>query len=141
MKKYLSLLVALLICMSFTACGNSGPAEETKQPPSLIGEWKQINSQSEDSYQSAIITADTIEVYWISDGGDTKSLYWAGSFSAPTTTEDAFILTSENDREKTDSAILASTSDIKEFTFSNGQISYEVSALGTTTTVRMEKQE
>ena len=39
-----------------------------------------------------------------------------------------------------DSALLASGDETKTFTYENGILSYEASALGTTTTVKMERQ-
>ena len=48
------------------------------------GEWTQSNKNSEDSYQVATLSGDTITINWVSNGGDTKSLYWAGSYVAPT---------------------------------------------------------
>ena len=82
---------------------------------------------------------NTITVYWVSDNGDTKSLYWAGTFDAPTTTEEPYTWSSINDTEQTASALLASGDETKSFTYEDGEISYEASALGTTTTVRLEK--
>lgn len=76
----ISLCVALLITI-FTGCnstptssGNSGNTPK-KQISDLTGEWKQKNSKSDKSYQAATITGDTITIYWISDNGDTKSLF------------------------------------------------------------------
>ena len=40
----------------------------------------------------------------------------------------------------TDSAMLTSTNDTKTMTYQNGVLSYEASAMGTTTTVKLEKQ-
>ncbi|MEL4861611.1 hypothetical protein AAEU42_10230 [Pseudoflavonifractor phocaeensis] len=143
-KRTLTLLLSAVMCLSLAACAGGGaqPSEEpTPTPaPDLTGEWKQVDGNSEENYQTATITADTIEIYWVSDGGDTKSLYWAGSFTAPTTADQPYTWDSENDTEKTSTALLASSDDTKAFTYENGQISYEVSALGTTTTVKMEKQ-
>lgn len=144
MKKFLALALSLLLCMALAACGGtpseSGGADEPAQPPDLTGEWKQINSNSEDSYQAATITADTIEIYWVSDGGDTKSLYWAGTYAAPETADEPYTWDSENDHSKTDTALLASGDDTKTMTYENGVLSYEASALGTTMTVKLEKQ-
>lgn len=144
MKRCLALVLALCLCFALAACGGGGSQEsETPETPAqpldLTGEWKQVNSNSEDSWQSATITGDAIEVYWISDGGDTKSLYWAGSYVAPVTSEESYTWDSANDAEKTATALLASSDETKTFTYEAGQISYEVSALGTTTTVRLEK--
>ena len=106
----------------------------------MTGEWKQSNSKSDDSYQAATISGDTIEIYWVSDNGDTKSLYWAGSFIAPTTADEPYIWNSENDHSKTASAMLASPDDTKTITYQNGVLSYNASALGSTTTVKLGKQ-
>ena len=142
MKKLgiISLCVAVLI-MIFTGCssGNGGNTTE-KQVPELTGEWKQSNSKSDDSYQAATISGNTIEIYWISDKGDTKSLYWVGSFVAPTTSDEPYVWDSENDHSKTESAMLASNDDTKTITYQKGVLSYKVSLMGTTTTVKLEKQ-
>lgn len=110
------------------------------QIPDLTGEWKQENSNSEDSYQVATISGDTIEINWVSDNGDTKSLYWAGSFEAPTTADEPYSWDSENDHSKTESVLLASGDDTKTMTYEKGVLSYEVSAMGTTTKVKLKKQ-
>lgn len=148
MKKLaiISFCVALLITI-FTGCsstptstGNGG--NTIKKPiPDLKGEWKQENSKSADSYQAATISGDTIAIYWVSNNGDTKSLYWAGSFVAPTTADEPYSWTSKNDHSKTESALLASSDDTKTMTYQNGVLSYEASAMGTTTTVKLKKQQ
>lgn len=152
-KKILTAMIAAAILAMLTACGgtastDNGSAENTasqkaeeKQPADLTGDWKQVNSSSDDSYQQATISGDTIEIYWVSDNGDTKSLYWAGSFEAPTTADEPYSWESKNDHDKTDSALMASSDDTKKFTYEKNQISYEASALGTTTTIRLEKQD
>ena len=156
MKKLaiITLCMALFITV-FTGCnssstnthnGDSAQANSVeskspkKQAPDLTGNWKQTNSKSDSSYQAATISGDTIEIYWISDNGDTKSLYWAGSFVAPTTTDEPYKWDSKNDHSKTEGAMLASSDDTKTMTYQNGVLSYEASALGTTTTVKLEKQ-
>lgn len=144
MKKLFTLALMIILCLSLTACGGtpqtSGNEDaSTQTPPNLVGEWKQTNSNSEDSWQAATIEGNTITVYWVSDNGDTKSLYWAGTFDAPTTTEEPYTWSSINDTEQTASALLASGDETKSFTYEDGEVSYEASALGTTTTVRLEK--
>ncbi|WP_291635151.1 hypothetical protein [Clostridium sp.] len=156
MKKLaiIPLCVALLITL-FTGCsstpkssgnGDNTPASSTesktpeKKIPDLTGEWKQSNSKSDDTYQAATISGDTIGIYWVSDNGDTKSLYWAGSFVAPTTANEPYTWASKNDHSKTESAMLASSDDTKTMTYQNGVLSYEASAMGTTTKIKLEKQ-
>jgi len=148
MKKLaiISLCVALLITI-FTGCssmptssGNGGNTPK-KQIPDLTGEWKQENSTSDDSYQAATISGDTIVIYWVSNNGDTKSLYWAGSFVAPTTADEPYSWISEKDHSKTERALLASRDDTKTMAYQNGVLSYEASLMGTTTKVKLKKQQ
>lgn len=158
MKKLaiINLCVALIITL-FTGCSSTPTSSENgdktpaaanatesktpeKQITDLTGEWKQVNSKSKDSYQAATISGNTIEIYWVSDNGDTKSLYWTGSFIAPTTADEPYTWDSNNDHSKTDSAMLASSDDTKTMTYQNGVLSYEASAMGTTTKVKLEKQ-
>lgn len=144
MKKLVIILLCLaLLIIVFTGCSpssptNSGNATE-KQIPDLSSEWKQANSKSEDSYQAATISGDMIEIYWVSDNGDTKSLYWAGSFVAPATADEPYKWVSVNDHSKTDSALLASSAESKTMTYEKGVLSYEASALGTTSIIKLEK--
>ncbi|MDJ0306783.1 hypothetical protein [Dehalobacter sp.] len=138
------LCVALLLAL-IAGCGSEPTSSinngnTSKQIPNLAGEWKQTNSKSKDSYQAASINGNIIEIYWISNNGDTKSLYWAGSFVAPTTADEPYKWDSENDHSKTNNAMLASSAGTKTITYQNGILSYEASALGTTTTVKLEKQ-
>ena len=131
MKKII--FVAALALTVLTACGSKAKAEAASD---LTGTW--VSEKSGDSYQEAVITADSIEINWMSK--DSKSLYWAGTYVAPDSAVSEYSWTSENDKEKTGSALLASGDDTKEFTYKNGVISYEASALGTTKTVELKKE-
>jgi hypothetical protein len=124
---------------SSTAPQSETGAEAPAAPADLTGEWVQSNSKSEDSYQAATITADTIEISWVADGGDTVSLYWAGSYEAPSSAG-SFSWDSANDTSKTDSAMLASGEPTKEFSFENDVISYQASALGTTMKIELKRK-
>lgn len=147
MKKAIIIALFVTVLTSiFAGCSStttsSGNSDRTSKQiiPDLTGDWKQTNSKSSDSYQAATISGDMIEIYWVSDNGDTKSLYWAGSFIVPTTADEPFTWDSKNDHSKTDSAMLASSDDTKTMTYQNGVLSYEASAMGTTTKVKLEKQ-
>ena len=148
-----SLMLCAALCLSLSACGGapsgaapasggSAAAASSSAPaaPDLTGDWKQVNAASEDSYQVATIQGDTIEIYWVTESADTKSLYWAGTFVAPETADEPYTWESANDTEKTGSALLASGDETKTFTYQDGQMSYDVSAMGMTQTVRLEKQ-
>ena len=142
MKKISTLLMTVILCFAMAGCGSSDePTQDTPaEPPDLTGTWTQTNSNSDDTWQEAVIEDGTITINWISDGGDTKSLYWAGSYDAPTEAVEEYTWTSNNDHEQTDSALLASGDDTKEFTYKDGQLTYEASAMGSTTTVRLEQK-
>lgn len=137
-KGFLTFTAALILTLSFTGCGSDAAAE--KSAPDLTGEWVQVNSSSEDMYHVATIEGDTIEIYWFSPSDESKALYWAGDFTAPETAEEPYTWTSENDTEKTDTALLASGDETKEFTYEANQISYKAGMMGVTQTIRLEKQ-
>lgn len=134
--------IGLTGCSAGVASGSSADStstaatEEAASPADLTGEWK--SADVEGSYQSATIAADSIEVNWVSDGGKTKALYWAGSYEAPSEAGD-FTWDSKNDTEKTGAAILASSDPIKTFSYSGDVISYEVSAMGVTKTIELKR--
>ncbi len=119
-----AVLIATLACLFLM--GAAAPAKSLD----LIGNWEEKDKG--DSYQAGYIKDGEIVIYWVSDGGDTKSLYWTGSYIAPTDNTEPYTWDSENDKEKTGSALLASGDDTKKFTYENGEITYKASALGTT---------
>ena len=103
-RKTIATAVAGLLILGLGACGNAsdaktadaGSAEPIADDEEAGREeagrtacgsdrhvGKQTNSGSTDSWMEAEITADTITVQWVSDNGDTKSLYWKGSYNAP----------------------------------------------------------
>ena len=137
MKKILSIAMIFALCFALAACG--GGSDEPAEPLDPTGTWVEVDPA--DTYHEAVIKDVTIEINWISDGDDTKSLYWAGTYEAPTEAADEYAWTSENDKDKTGSALLASGDDTKDFTYADGILSYEASAMGTTKTVKLEKQE
>lgn len=137
-KRALIILLGGALALSLCACGESDTtSQEPSSPPDLTGVWTQVGASEGDSYQQAIISGDTITINWVDP--ESTALYWAGTFSAPTTTDEPYTWTSENDTSKTGMALLAATSETKDFTYEDGKITYEVSALGTTTNVTLER--
>lgn len=129
-------------CSSGTSDTSASSQEAVKaEPLNLDGTWKSTNSDSEDSWQEAVINGDTITINWVGDNGDTKSLYWAGSVIEPTDVDvdGTYTWDSVNDTEQTKKALLASGDETKTFTYNDGELSYEASAMGTTKVVRMER--
>ena len=125
-----TVLMAALTC--FLLMGAAAPAN----PLDLVGNWEEKDKG--DSYQAGYIKEGKdgkdgeIVIYWVSDGGDTKSLYWAGTYVAPKDNKETYSWTSKNNKDKTDHALLASGDDTKVFTYEKGEITYKASALGTT---------
>jgi hypothetical protein len=150
----LALTVTISAAIALTGCAStpSAPvspsshgtpvAEATKEPAKpadLTGTWKQTNSAAADSYQEAEISGNVITINWVADNGDTKSIYWIGTFTAPTDATTPYKWTSTRDKAATESAMLASQDDTKDFTFQDDTVSYTASALGTTTTIKLKK--
>ena len=138
----------MALSVGLSACGgsNGGSDEASKQtvaekkvekPADLTGTWKQVNPSDKDHYQEATVSGDSIEINWVSP--DSKSLYWSGSYTAPTKSGD-FSWTSQGNKDKMHSSILASTDATKEFKYTGGEITYSASAMGTTTTIHLKKQ-
>lgn len=119
-------------------------AEETQAPPAepldLTGEWKQTNSNSADSYQSATISGDQILINWVNAAESTTAIYWAGTYIAPTEDVETYTWDSANDTTQTESALLASGDPTKAFTYEGGVLRYELTAMGVTMTVEMSRQ-
>jgi len=136
MKKFLTVSLLLLLAVCFVGCGSNNSAG----PLDLTGSWTQVNKDS-DSWQAAVIKDDIISINWVSDGGDTTSIYWIGTYEAPSEATDEYTWTSVRDESATDTALLASTDATKEFTYKDGQLSYKVSLLGTATTMYLEKED
>lgn len=120
--------ILILVIAMLTACG-------VKR--SVAGEYKQSGSNKSDAYQIATVTDDYIEIFWFNKDGNTTSLYWAGTFD--TKNKNNIIVNSKNDTSKTKGAMLASSDEYKKIEYKNGAISYKMSIMGTTTTVKLEK--
>lgn len=142
-KKMVTVLLVLCLAGSMGACGNSSESsqketsqqEEEKEPLDLTGTWTEEGEH--DTYQEAVITDDTIEINFISDNESSRFLYWSGTYETPSEDINEYVWTSKRNAEKTDTALLASPDDTKDFTYKDGKISYEVSMMGTTTTVNL----
>ncbi len=151
LKKLVATMGAIALLGGMAACGStdssasagsssssSVASKPVEKPAVLTGSWKQVNAKSEDSWMEATITDSTIVVELVSD--DTRSLYWAGSFKAPTEPGD-YSWTSDADKEKLDSAILGSSDDTKEFTYSasSQELSWQTTMMGVSMTVKAKK--
>lgn len=115
-------------------------AEQESAVSDLTGVWSDKNVNSEDAWMEAVITEGTISIDWVSDGGDTRGVYWVGTFDPKVEGALPQDVVSERNVEETDGALLASSDDTKEFTYDDGKLSYSQSAMGVTMTIALEKQ-
>ncbi|WP_313356495.1 hypothetical protein [Microbacterium sp.] len=98
---------------------------------------------------TATITADRIEIYWpsfeVGEEGDVISgtmdrpLYWAGSFAAPAPGKKDYTFTSVADTAAMGMSLLASSEAKKDFRFSGGAFSFEISVQDETRTLALER--
>ena len=131
-EPFIIFLVSVMI-LSLAGCSSSDSSED--EPLSLVGNWEP-EVIGEDDYQAGFITEDSITIYWmsVSDSGMTSaSLYWAGTYEAPTEDTDSYSWESVNDTNQTESASQASDSETKTFTYEDGVLSYTVTVSDTTT--------
>lgn len=90
-KKIFTALLIGSMFLSVTACGSTKSndstvsaknevsqekTEKVKEPVDLTGTWK--SEDNDGSWMEATINDNTISVDWVSDNGDTKSIYWIG---------------------------------------------------------------
>lgn len=142
------LALSIAACSSPAATTGSEGAPAAQQPSEavelapvdLAGEWKQSNSKDPERWSEATVTADAITINWVADSGDTKALYWAGSVEAPADNSQSFTWDSVNDTAQTKNSLLASDAPTKTFTYADGVLSYEATAMGVTTTVKLERK-
>ncbi|WJY00379.1 hypothetical protein [Curtobacterium sp. 458] len=123
-----------------TKAAASTPTPDPVVIPDLTGNWKQNNSASDDGWMTAAISDNTITANFVTDNGDTTSLFWVGTFTPPTDDKSPYTWTSTRDTAATDSALLASTDPSKDFIYEDGEISFPVSIAGSSATVRLSKQ-
>ncbi len=107
------------------------------EPTDLTGTWR--SEANEGAWMEATISADSISVDWVSDEGNTRSIYWLGTYTAPTEYVESYTWTSERNKEQTDTALMASTDDTKDFSYSSGKLRYSVSLMGTTTQMELAR--
>lgn len=132
MKK---LAVLVLCCLLLVGC-SSGPAISD-----FDGTWVQVDADEQNTYQEAVITGDTMIIYYVNSKED-RLLYWYGTFKEPSEAVSKWEWISLQDKDKGEDdvfGLLRAQDDTKEFEYKNGCIVYERSALGLTGTVKLKK--
>ena len=150
-KKIVTAGLGVALVLTLGAC--SGQAQSTststqeatpveqKKPLDLTGKWHATNSGDEAAAtMEAEIKDGTITIYLINKKEDTKSLYWQGTVPAPDTTDNKYDFTSQADTEALSQSLLGSQDKTKDFKYENGVLSFDFTALGTTKTIKMERE-
>lgn len=135
MRKILALLAVIVSIFTLASCGSHG-ASPNKNPKTLIGEWHQINSNTS-GWMTASISGESIQVNL--RGRDSSSIFWLGTFDTDKKPVGKFKVVSLGDQDAMKWQIMASTESKKTFAYDNGDLSFEFSAMGSTTTIHMGK--
>lgn len=96
----------------------------------LSGFWK-----SDDPKMKATVTQSTVEIIW--EDGDMSGLYWKGTFLAPARLVNGSKIVSDGDTDVMSESLLASRDTSKEFTFEKDTLSFKLTLMGVTKTVRL----
>lgn len=139
MRKILALLAAVVSIFALASCVHTHGASGNKNPTTLVGEWRQITSNP-NGWFTASISGESIQVDL--HGRDSSSIFWMGSFDTshqPTGKFEVVSLPDPDARYTMDHSLMASNESKKTFTYDNGEISFEFSALGSSTIVHMHK--
>lgn len=135
-NKVLALLAMFVSIFTLAACGDSHGVSSSKNPSSLIGEWHQVNSNP-NGWMTASISGESIQVNL--HGRDSSSIFWMGSFDTSKPPVGKFKVVSLGDQDAMMWKIAASKEKQKTFAYNNGDLSFEFSVAGTSTTIHMNK--
>lgn len=154
-NKIINSLITLVLLLSLCSCGQTNVPQGEKTPsdstesltqkgeenseahqtgyiPDLAGNWAQKGEENSETYQAGYIDDEKIELFWVTDNGESYTLYWSGTYTVPSSAAKEYEWISVNDKTKTNSALMASTDETKRFSYQNGEIKYEVTAFGQT---------
>lgn len=136
MRKILALLALIVSIFTLASCGSSHGASVSTQPVSLVGEWHQVNPNPS-GWMTASITGESIQVDL--QGRDSSSIFWMGTFDTHKRSTSKYKIVSLGDQDAMRYKIAASNEKQKTFTYDHGVLSFEFSALGSSTTIHMTK--
>ena len=143
-RRLIGVLITFIGVVMATACGSATPSYSPSPDVTVVEAPAQTN------------TADSLEGVWVSEGdvpfeatvkdgtitvkivdGETKSLFWQGTF--PATAQEGDILLSDADVEALSSSMMGSSELVKPFTYEGDEINFEFSMMGTSTVIHVKK--
>jgi hypothetical protein len=116
---------------------NSGDPTDT-EPVSFTGTtW--VGNVNTSTFSATILEND-IEILWKNE--ESSALYWKGTFPTPLNAHlgDMFTVTSVGNTEAMSNSLLGSQDETKVFTYENRTLNFQMTVMGVTTTVHLEKQ-
>jgi hypothetical protein len=116
-------------------------SEKPKTPVSLVGKWVQTNGTGDILAEATISDVGSVQIDLKTR--DSSSIYWMGSFDTTKDASKPFTVVSlaDPDAQKAMAKSLFGSQDkTKELAYENGELSYEFTMMGTTSTVRLTRQ-
>ncbi len=135
-KVVLAVLALIASVFMLAACGTSRGSSSGKNPSTMVGQWKQVHANSS-GWMTASISGNSIQVNLQSP--DSNSIFWLGTFDSNKKPRGKFKVISIGDQDAMRWDITASSEAQKTFAYDNGVLSFEFSAMGSSTTIHMVK--
>lgn len=136
---FLIVLAVLVLLCAMAACGSSSdknvPSAAVSQEdkiPNFEGNWQ--TAKDAPVAMTARIHDGVITIQWNND--EMQGLYWTGTWPYLAGQDN---VTSVGDRTIMDQSLLASQDSTKKFTYKNGDISFKLTIVGVTTTIKLSK--
>lgn len=138
MKKIIILVATVAIMFSSLAYSFSASADKLETVPlDLSGLW--VQKDHDDTYLAAKITNDAIGVFFVMESDGMKWTYWTGTYTAPSDSLNTYEW--ESKKLQTGIGLLTSDEESKLFAYSDGNIKFDLTMFGGTTTISLERGE
>lgn len=158
-QNILGVLLGMGVCLSILVGCQKSVVSETEQPQAVQGAQRQEDqdltpsalpmqieglwksAESNGGWLEATVSARDIEVQFVLENGNTRALYWRGSFALPEPGTNTFSYESKRDDALMERALFASQSETKKFTVENGFLRFEVTVQGVTKSFELTRVE
>ncbi len=144
-KVVTALLGALLVIVAIVGLSSNSDSSTAVAASKIstsvpIGVYHQVKSGIPRAIMTATVSDGSIYVLLKLDSddegdSDVTGTFWEGTFDA----KDAPHIVSKPDQDKLDRSLLASSETTKTFTYANGELTFQFSIMGVSTTVHLEK--
>lgn len=135
---FVALGSALAAFLAFFALGLSNAEASPSRPVQLIGTWNQTSGMP-GTTMTAVVSPEKIEIFVVMVGQNTSGLYWSGTLDTIVRMGPEFTLNSTGDTKLMATKLFASQDGSKTFTYKDGELSFQFSMLGVTSTVHLTR--